>query len=73
MMALDLFVLNRKAHVVAVKEALLERCPFFGPMRSLRKMAATTVSDIARLPVKRAMADVTIGRLASTVESFEYR
>lgn len=61
-------------HLATVlKRMLQEEHHIFDAMRGLRKMAATTVSDVASHPVKCAEADMTIGRLASIMETFDYR
>ena len=61
-------------HLATVlKKMLLEEHHIFDAMRGLRKMAATTVSDVASRPVKCVEADMTIGQLASIMETFDYR
>jgi CBS domain-containing protein len=61
-------------HLATVmKRMLQEEHHIFDAMRGLRNMAATTVSDIASRPLKCAEADMTIGQLASIMETFDYR
>ena len=60
-------------HLATVlKRMLQEEHHLFDAMHSLRKIAATTVSDVANSPVKCAEADMTIGQLASIMETFDY-
>ena len=62
------------SHLATVLERMLqEEHHIFDAMRGLRKMAATTVADVVSRPVKCAEADMTIGRLASIMETFDYR
>ncbi len=56
-----------------LKKMLQEEHHIFDAMRGLRNMAATTVSDVASSPVKCAEPDMTIGQLASIMETFDYR
>ena len=56
-----------------LKSMLQDDHPIFDAMHGLRNMAATTVSDVASRPVKCVEADMTIGRIASIMETFNYR
>ena len=61
-------------HLATVlKRMLQEEHHIFDAMRGLRKISATTVSDVASSPVKCVEADMTIGQLASIMETFDYR
>lgn len=52
---------------------LEEEHHIFDTMRGLRKASATTVGQIASKPVKCADVDTTVGKLASIMETYDYR
>lgn len=56
-----------------LRRMLEEEHHIFDSMHDLRKAGATTVSDVASSPVQTADVDATVARLASIMETFDYR
>jgi CBS domain-containing protein len=62
------------AHVANVLQRMLqEQHHIFDSMRNLRNAAATTVEGVASSPVTCADVGMTVGQLASMMETFDYR
>lgn len=56
-----------------LKRMLQEEHHVFDSMKELRKAAATRVSDVMSSPVQCADVDMTVGQIAATMDTFDYR
>jgi CBS domain-containing protein len=65
---------NDEARLAKVlKRMLVEEHHIFDSMKGLQAAKATTVGGIASKPVKCAEADMTLGKIASILETYDYR